>query len=165
MKILIVEDDKNKREQVAKHIAAISADQSLAATVVSRYSYQSGLRECVDSRPDLLILDMTMPTFDQDLQEPGGRPRHFAGRDILRELQRRKLVIPAIVFTGFDVIGEGKEQRTRAALTEELAAKFPDMFIGTVFYTASESGWKSELTVLVLRAVGRTNGLDISGGG
>lgn len=149
MNILVVEDDKTKCEQVARHVQATCGDNGIAAQIITKTSYQSGLRECVKAKPDILILDMTMPTYDVAVDEPGGRPRHFAGRDILRELQRRMIVIPTVVVTGFDVIGEGSEQCTRAELTAQLHGSFPESFRGTVFYTTSESGWKSQLTELL----------------
>ena len=149
MKLLVAEDDQRKAQQIADHITSVCADRGIIAEVLRRMSYQSGLRECIASEPDILVLDMTMPTFDIALEEQGGRPRHFAGRDILRELYRRQLLIPTIVVTGFDVIGEGAEQCTRAELTKELEREFGEMFRGTVFYTSPESAWKAELTKIL----------------
>ena len=154
MRILVAEDDKKKGDQVSRHVIAYCNDLGISAEVITKISYRSGLKECVTVRPDILILDMTMPTFDVALGEPGGRPRHFAGRDILRELQRRGIVIPTIVVTGFDVIGEGKEQCTRAELTQELRENFPNAFRGTVFYTTSESDWKVHLTDILQQIIG-----------
>ncbi|MEK6258009.1 MAG: response regulator [Planctomycetota bacterium] len=150
MRILVAEDDKNKIAHVSRHVSGVCNDNGIDVEVVTATSYRSCILACVQRIPDVLILDMTMPTFDVALDEPGGRPRHFAGRDILRELHRRSIIIPTIVFTGFDVIGEGDEQCTRAELTGQLKELFPSAFRGTVFYSTSESGWKNEMTALLL---------------
>ncbi len=146
MNVLIVEDDKNKCDQIAQHLQQFADAANVSIKITRRHSYRSGLRECLDSTPDFLILDMTMATYDHSASESGGRPRHFAGRDILRELRRRRVVIPSIICTGFDVIGAGREERTFDALAAELEQQFPEVFRGAVRYNPSESEWKDVLS-------------------
>jgi len=60
MRILIIEDDANK----AEHIRACVTSRSTVSEVEVRRSFQSGLREAIVSEYDLILLDMTMPSYD-----------------------------------------------------------------------------------------------------
>ena len=155
MLVLIVEDDRNKAERVQKHVDSVCGKYSEEYRSELRASYNSGLRACVELKPDLLILDMTMPTFDLAPSEAGGRPRDFAGKDILWELDRNGLRIPAIVVTGFPFFGEGPEQQNRDELTKDLAKCFPECFKGTVFYKTADVAWKKHLSQLIESTFGQ----------
>ena len=156
MKVLIIEDDRIKGDRVRAQVQAILTEVGEECEIEQAASYNSGLRACIAQNPDLVILDMTMPTFDIKPTETGGKPRHFAGKDILWELARRGLFFPTVVVTGFDVIGEGNEQQNREELTGDLERNFPLNFLGTVFYTPSEVSWKSELARIVKEVVSKT---------
>ena len=92
-----------------------------------------------------MLLDMTMPTYDVSGKETGGIERRYAGVEILRRLQRKKIHIPAIVVTQFERFGEGSDLVSLEELREDLAEKFPAVFRGAVFYQAANSEWKKEL--------------------
>ncbi len=108
MKILIVEDDENKRNQITTLITESFSFINLAVAK----SLQSGLRSIINDKPDLVILDMTMPTFDIGVDEDGGRLQPYAGREILRQMDRRNILVPVIVLTQFDRFGEGCDSLT-----------------------------------------------------
>ena len=141
MLIAIIEDDENKRKQVLQCVTELLPE----ATVVERRSYQSGLREIVESQPDVIVLDMSMPTFDVTPKDKGGRMRAYAGRDILDEIIRRRLPAAVIVVTQYETFGEGKEQKSLSQLTKELDEAFPGIFWGAVYYHPAQSDWKSGL--------------------
>src|SRR5688572_11886351 len=103
MKILIVEDDENKRNQLINFIK----DEFPETDIKTAKSMQSGLRTIINEKFDLVLLDMTMPTFDIDVNEvTGGRPQPYAGREILRQMRRRNLETPVLVITQFDRFGD-----------------------------------------------------------
>ncbi len=156
MLILLIEDDPIKRGHVEKHILGVASASAINLVVEMRSSYHSGLRGCIDLRPSLVVLDMTLPTYDTASRE-SGRPRHFGGRDILRELRRRKMQFPTVVLTGFGILGEGSEKCTPSELDSELKESFPNIFLGTVFYSASDSAWRNELTQIILKLEGSTD--------
>ncbi len=153
MNILIIEDDRIKGDRVRAHVESVCGSLGTPYVIELQRSYNSGLRACLSNSPELVLMDMTLPTFDVSPCETGGRPRHFAGKDILWELARRDVFIPTIVVTGFDVIGEGPEQQTREELSEDLRESFPRNFVATVFYTPSDLSWKSQLTELITEAI------------
>ena len=135
MKVLIVEDDDHKRSDLEEFIRSYyDVDDLLTAR-----SFQSGIRSIFESLPDLVLLDMTMRNFDRTLAEEGGRPHPFAGREILRQMQRSRISIPVIVVTHFDRFGEEANYITLEELTEELSSRFAN-YIGTVHYRSNEIG-------------------------
>src|SRR5258708_830765 len=103
MRLLVVEDDENKRTQILGFLG----ERFSWVKVVAAESLQSGLKLIVSDQFDLILLDMTLPTFDVGIDEDGGRPRAYAGREILRQMDRRKIATPVIVLTQFDRFGEG----------------------------------------------------------
>ncbi|NJC41724.1 CheY-like chemotaxis protein [Brevundimonas alba] len=142
--VLIVEDDEDKAERLSEYMISkyIVADLKLAR------SLQSGLRLALAGTFDLMLLDMTMTNYDRSLSEDGGRPHHFAGREILRRLQREEVHVPAIVVTQLGRFGEEAEQVTLSELKEELNERFED-YLGTVHYQSNVDDWKDQLDELI----------------
>lgn len=147
--VLIIEDDENKRDQIVSLIAA----QSKGAIISSERSYKTGLRRLLAQRFDILLLDMTLPTFDRGPQETGGRTRPFAGREILEQLKRRNIDGYAVVVSGFEILGDNENQMTLEELDKELTRRFPSIYRGFVYYNPSQSEWRSKLSAAI-RSIG-----------
>ena len=145
MTILIVEDDDNKRSQLDQlvHECFPTCDVHKAR------SLQSGLRWIKERSADLIVLDMTLPTFDIGPAEPGGRTHAFGGREFLREMRRFKITTPVIVVTQFETFGSGSEMTTLEALDTELRSGYPTVYRGAVYYHAAVESWKEHLRVLM----------------
>ena len=141
MIILIVEDDENKSSQLQTFLYGAFPQAQLS---VAR-SLQSGLRAVITCTYDLVILDMTMPTYDIGVDEDGGRPQAYAGREILRQLDRREIAVPVIVVTQFDRFGEGAEALTLTQLDMQLRQEHPLNYKGAVYYSPALEGWKDAL--------------------
>ena len=147
--ILIIEDDENKLEQVQQAIGECLP----TAGVTYAKSYQSGLRALLAKAPDLVVLDMTLPTFDRGFQEPGGRTRPFAGREIIEQVHRRSIATMVIVVSGFEILGEGSAAMSLVELDKELAGAFGGLYRGFVYYSPSESDWRTKLSELMRTAM------------
>ena len=132
----------NKFRRVRDFLRTITSD----AIVLEARSYQAAIRLAVEERPDAIILDMSMPTYDISVSDKGGRMKAYAGRDILRQMKRRGLQSKVIVLTQFESFGEREDVLTLPQLRDALAAEFSGNYIGTVFYNPSESGWMSALS-------------------
>ncbi|MFL2077147.1 response regulator [Marinilactibacillus psychrotolerans] len=142
MRVLIIEDDKNKLNQVTSFLKEIHTHLE----VVEKYSYNSGLKEVLmQGEFDLLLLDMSMPTFDITSTESGGRPKPFAGKEILRKLKKKRLQIPTIVITQFERFGDAENMISLKELEQELVENYSESYIATVYYNSSEDKWKNEL--------------------
>jgi DNA-binding NarL/FixJ family response regulator len=147
LNILIIEDDQNKIKQIIEFIC----DNLVKVIITKKFSYQSGLKEIVNVKYDLIILDMSMPTFDITSSENGGRPKPFAGREILRQMKRRDINTPVIVVTQFERFGELSNTITLPELRDDLQTKFKDIYLGTVYYNPALNSWRDEFSNLLKR--------------
>lgn len=148
MKVLIVEDDQNKLKQLVNYIYQDWPD----AKVTEKRSYQTGLRELINEKYDLLLLDMTMPTFEVSFRESGGRPRAFAGKEILSHMEWKKIDVPVIIVTQFESFGEGKNTTSLNELRTQLEGSYRQ-YKGTVYYSAASDKWKQQLGLLIGQAM------------
>ena len=145
MKVLIVEDDENKRVQLEEFVieyypqAQVSIEQSL----------QGGLRKARKEKPDVILLDMTIPNYSPGPDESGGQMHLFGGTQFLRQLTRFKLQIPVIVVTQFETFGDPPHAKRLSDLDGELKAQYGQIYRGAVYYHAAIHGWKQDLVQLL----------------
>lgn len=153
MRLLLVEDDENKRTQIINFM-----NESLpGAEIVTAASYQSGVRELLRGPYEFILLDMTMRTYDITPEEEGGRPQAYAGRSILRQMDRRDIRIPVILVTQFDRFGEASDLLTLEQLDLQLGSEFPGIYRGAVYYNPAVAGWEEALSRKI-SALGLPNG-------
>ena len=137
MRILLVEDDEDKRDQLRTFLSNEHSN-----IVIEAKSYQSGLKKIISEEYNLIVLDMTMPTFDVTPIEGGGRPQPFGGRELLQQMTRRGIKTQTIIVTQFDHFGQGDEVMTIEELDTKLQSAFPYNYIGIIPYSITYSGWK-----------------------
>ncbi len=140
MKILLVEDDEDKREDLSSFIC-----EKLTTNLRIARSIQSGKKALKDEKYDLILLDMTIPTFDVSPQEQGGRTQPFGGRMLLSEMTRQRIETKVIVVTQFDLFGKGEEEITLHELDMQLKDSFPKIYFGAIHFSVSITGWKDLL--------------------
>lgn len=92
---------------------------------------------------------MSLPTFDVNGQEDGGRPRTFGGKEIFRYMHRWQIRSPVIVITQFDHFGQGADEVTLADLTASLTIESKGLLSGVVHYNNSIDEWKKTLLELM----------------
>lgn len=141
MKALLVEDDENKFKQIERFTKELFSGVELFTAA----SYQSGLRALIGNSFDLIIMDMSMPTYDVSLTEEGGRPQAYAGRELLRQMTRRRINTPVVIVTQYDRFGDGIDSRSFEQLDAELFNAHPNIYLGMVYYNSALEGWKEEL--------------------
>jgi len=145
MQILIVEDDVSKADQLAEAVA----EHAPNAACVIRRSYQSAVKEATQCDYDLLLLDMSMPTYDINGPGQGGTIRGFAGWDVMRELARRRRHFPTLIVTQFETFADGGERITLKQLGDELRHEFGSQYLGIVYFSALETKWKDDVGRIV----------------
>ena len=145
MRLVLIEDDPNKSRYLVDLIQASLPEVAL----IVRRSYTSGLREIRSSLPDLILLDMSLPNFDPDIDEDSGKFRSYGGRDVMHQLVRRKLDIKVIIVTQFETFATDRETLSLADLSASLQAEFPRIYAGTVYYNPSQDDWKEKLISLI----------------
>lgn len=144
MKLLIAEDEAPK----LNHLAEFSR-RNLTSTISFARSVRAAIKAIQDDQPDLVLLDMSLPTFDVGADEPGGRPQGWGGAEVLRYLQFRRIRVPVIVVTQYEAFTTPGGTVDLSHLAEDLVSEHPDLFLGVVHYTALNEEWHSTLLDLV----------------
>jgi CheY-like chemotaxis protein len=145
VRILLIEDDESKERQIVAVLLSAYPDAELE---IAR-SLQTGQRAATSSVFSIVLLDMTLPSFDVGPNESGEPKQHFGGRDIIRQMQRKHVAVPVIMVTQFDRFGVGSGTITKAELEGQLARAFPSLYRGAVYYRVDSADWKPELVRLI----------------
>lgn len=153
MNVLIIEDDDDKLRSLEKFLSKEFPE----ARVEQAKSLGGGLRALIAGRDtlDIVLLDMSMPTYDISPHEPsGGTPEIFAGRELLAQMRLRAIGVPAIVVTMFDSFGEVHQKPISLdQLVSELRDHYSPPFKGYVYYSSAQQGWQNPLKQLINEAV------------
>lgn len=104
---------------------------------------------------DVVLLDMSLPTFDPSARERFGRPRPLGGREIMAKMIRKKIPGRVIIVTQLDRFGVGDEEYSFQQVKEICMAEYPSLFAGAVFFSQSDNRWESELRDQIGKAVGQ----------
>ena len=148
MNVLIIEDDPQKAERVLAVVKLASPD----AVVDICRSYQSALRFFEQERDvALVILDVSLPTFDPDPEVRHGRPRPLGGYDIMRKMKRIRKLPAVVILTALENFGSSTQQYSFEQLNQKCKEEFPDNFRGAIYYSQSRTTWRDQL-IDVIRA-------------
>lgn len=144
-KILIVEDDENKLNDIHSLFQSeVNLKIPLDAIDFAR-SYNSALVKLKENEYRVCILDMSLFTYDNNDPRGGGKRRPFGGREILRKANRLKLNTSFIVLSQFESFGEEGEELSWDELVKQLHDRYGRIFKDMVFYSASSSDWKRDI--------------------
>ena len=145
MRILLVEDEEAK----ARHVATFIGQLLPHAQLTTARSVRSAMASLLKEVPDLLILDMSLPTFDISSTESGGRPQGFGGLELMRNMELEEIACPTIVLTGYEAFNKSGGQISLDALNAELAAEYPETFKGLFHYNSAYGDWQDRLRAVV----------------
>lgn len=148
MRLLLVEDEGPKGEK----IAACLLERFPSIEIHNARSVRSALRRLDQHSYDLVVLDMSLPTFDITEDEYGGRPQGFGGVEVMRDMNSYEICTPVIVVTAYEYFssdsdessGHGKES-TLIELKENLIEEFPDIFKELIRYDTLSDEWRAQL--------------------
>lgn len=141
MKVLLVEDDEHKRNNVDSCLRSIQHD----IKVDYGYSVESGVQKAVDNKYDLLLLDMTIPNFDQSNGSSGGRSFKKGGELVVEELLDEEVDFRCAVITQYETFNN----ETIDQISDRLSAMCGDNYFGYVMYSTMNEDWKKELKNLI----------------
>lgn len=146
MRFVLIEDDLRKAGRIETFLKSCRPE-----AVVDVYrSYNSGLKALIDnSNADLVILDMSLPTFDQAPDQRSGRPRPLGGYDLMRKLKRRQISPPIVILTALETFGSHTEQFTFNEIARQCSEDFPDTLRGFIYYSQSKTEWQANLKTIV----------------
>lgn len=138
-RLLIVED----LEQKANAIKAFIQKEYPFIQIVQTESYNSSLKEIFTNHEkyDIILLDMTMSTFDISEEDHGGVPEPLAGQQILDGMFLRDITTPVIVMTMYkSFAGIGI-----ADFDKNLSEEYSDIYQGYIFFVYNSNDWKEKL--------------------
>lgn len=138
-RILLVEDYE---EKAANIIAFLNAEFP-NFEVERRTAYNSAQEEIFENpnKYDLILLDMSMTTYDLSTDASGGKPEPSAGYDILEGMYLRDITTPVIVVTMYNVFG----RREMSSFHKEFLENYPQNYRSYVFYSSQRNDWKNDL--------------------
>lgn len=139
-RILIVEDNHLKLERLKDFLTAEFKDIELE----EKTSYNSASKEIAlnHMKYDLILLDMSMQTYDISDEESGGEPEPLAGKNILRQIYLREIPTKVLVVTMYENFVDGTKI---SQLDDELKDDYPDNYCGYIFFSHTNLEWATEL--------------------
>lgn len=142
MRILIIEDEHDKREKIKKQVEILIGAEAI---IEERESLRGGLKAILSiSDLDLILLDMSMPSFDLTDEFGSEDPESFAGIEIMSQMKLREINIPVLVVTQYKSFEKGSV--TLEELIEKMTSEFKPFFKGTIYYDSLLEGWKKQLS-------------------
>ena len=144
LSILLVEDNYHKRHKV---IDFISSNFS-GTQIKESHSFSSGSKAALEENYDLVILDISLPTYDKVGNEAGGRKRMFGGREIARKLIRRRSGSNIVFLTQYDTFSDGGLSLTFEELGNLLQTECGTAYLGLIHYDSSKSSWKESISLV-----------------
>lgn len=149
-RVYLVEDDPLKAKVISSFMAEHFPDLDLEFYC----SFHSGLKAIESNPPDLVLLDMTLPTYDRAPGEREGRLRPLGGYELLSKIRLRAIKTKVIVITGLISFGDGGQRITFDEINSRCVVEFPDSFMGMVYYQQSDLDWCDDLERLIREIIG-----------
>lgn len=143
-RLLIIEDNESKLSKLRQF-----CEENLKGyEIEDRRSYNSALSEVVHNgrRYDLILLDVSMNTYDISPEESDGEQEPLAGSNILRFMKLRKIMVPVIVVTMYESFVDGIKIDK---LDEGFREKYPEFYKGFVYYSLRNEDWITHLKELI----------------
>ncbi len=140
-KLLIVDDDNYKTVNIENLIA--SYNNSIEVSV--ERALNPGLLRIRNDTFDLIILDMSLPLFDK-AESSNFNP--FGGIKFLKEMKRKRIEIPTIIVTQYEIFGEGESRKTSEMIDIQCKEGFNNYY-GLVIYSSINNKWKERLLKMI----------------
>jgi len=138
-KILIVEDEQRKLDNIKEFLK----NEFPTFEFVDKRSYNSATKEIFENYQeyDIILLDMSMTTYDVSVDESGGVPEPLAGANILDTMYLMDISTKVIVVTMYEsFIGKKLSE-----FDIELKNNYPDNYLGFVFFSYQKTDWQIKL--------------------
>lgn len=138
-RVLIIEDIQEKLDSLKKFLEEEYPD----IVFEEKRSYNSASKEIIENHSDydLILLDMSMSTYDISTEESGGVPEPLAGANILDIMYLRDIPTKVIIVTMYESFLEKKLKE----FDIELKDNYPENYLGYVFFSHHRTDWKLEL--------------------
>lgn len=140
-KVLIVEDDDYKLESLLECL-----ERFAEVEVKICRSFTSAAKAVKKITFDLIILDMSLPTFDGGGgASDEGEAQGLGGKRLIRLCNEYDTLCATILVTQFSNYEDFGKTTSVSELADELKIILLEKFIGTVKYNRASTEWKSAL--------------------
>jgi CheY-like chemotaxis protein len=141
MNVLLVEDDEFKAADIARLL-----NEGLPASTLERAaSVTSALRMITAGAYDLVVLDMSLPTFDLSGPGGGGSPQGQGGVEVLRLANRLGVKATYVVVTQYPDIEIDGQEIPLSEAAAKLTARFKLKVAECVPYEFDGNDWEQDL--------------------
>lgn len=141
MKVLVIEDNPNKLKQIKDFLN----EYYIQPQIEESHSFNGGKNKIYEDNWDLILLDMSLPTYDITHTEYGGDKKPVAGKNLMKRMLNRKIFTPVIIITQFETFDD--DRISLDSLNQEFNEKFSSIWKGTIFY--GNDDWNIELKKLL----------------
>ncbi|MFQ2227129.1 hypothetical protein ACK32Z_09525 [Aeromonas hydrophila] len=150
MKFLVIEDDEYKKNKISDCLF----DNFIDANIEYAMSVSSAKCILEDITEDtIILLDMSLPTYDVDQSPSGGRPQGFGGIEILRMMEFYDLKNRVIVVTQYESISLGNRVLDVDNLKSELFLEFDFFLHDLIRFNVVSDDWKILLIEKILEII------------
>lgn len=146
--VLVVEDDQPKLSAITNFFRENFANWSIEEA----RSLTSAISKLGATRYDLVVIDMSLPTYDiNETTMGGGNPQGFGGEDVIRFTAFEWPDVEMVVITQYDEFqdGDGSSSRSLKEIGQSLSAEIGRNFLGVVSYSGQHGDWQISLTQLL----------------
>lgn len=145
MHILLVEDDDHKVSDLKREIEGFWSGASLDITRSVRESCMA----VRGKRYDLIFLDLSLPTFDQEKRKSGGAGQPQGGIEVLRMLKRIQHDDPVIIVSQYYEVEFEKKHYSLIDCVNIIVKRYGCNLVGTVLYAFESNDWKAKIRKLM----------------
>lgn len=144
MRILIVEDDEFKAEELKKELDKYCSN---AKTDIAR-SVRAGIAAIKSNSFNLIILDMALPSHE--LRKGGASPTSMpsGGLEILMELDYFGRIDDVVVFTQYPEVEIEGRLIPLKNVKNALLAEFNITVVDVVHFVSGETGWRQRIRAI-----------------
>ena len=141
MKVLVIEDNPNKLKQIKNFLKEYYNQPQIEEA----RSFNGGKAKLYEETWDLILLDMSLPTYDITHTEYGGDKKPVAGKNLMKRMLNRKIFTPVVIITQFETFDD--DRISLDSLNQEFNEKFSNIWKGSIFY--GNDDWNIELKKLL----------------
>jgi len=144
MRVLFAEDDSPKARNVSNFLSGLL----LALDIDHRQSVRSALGALKSPAYDLLLLDISLPTFDISGSERGGRPQSAGAMEILDYMSYAEIDVPTLLITQHEAFDFEGVTLPLIEMKARMESRYSN-YRGLVQYNAISGQWKDDLRQLL----------------
>jgi CheY-like chemotaxis protein len=153
--ILLVEDNPHKQSRILEFLNGVEQELKIDTAA----SFTSGCQKIEINQYLLIILDVSLPTYDRSATDSGGKFRILGGREIARKLVRLGVRSKIVFLTQYTSFSDKGTSHTFESLSEQLKQDCGALFSEMVFFDATSSKWKEVLQQVIVNLKNENNSL------